>query len=329
MQKFIETTGDTRDAAIAAALKQLGMDRDDVSVEVLDNGKKGFLGIGATPARVRVTYEVPDEPVKKEEPVHKPVEKAEKPAKAEAEKKPAPKQEKPAEKPQKLSITDEDDTPRLVKAAPADFVPEKLEIERPPRRERPRRERGGRGRRAHEERPVTPSVPKERELIPVSEEGMKKAEQLATDFITGLLEKMGVEGQVTTLPQVECDQLRLEISGPDMGPIIGRRGDTLDAIQYLGSLVLNNALDEHVRLSVNTENYREKRAESLERLARKMAMKVVKSHRSMTLEPMNPYERRIIHAALQDFNGVTTYSTGTEPGRRVVIAPDNNHRAHH
>ena len=329
MQKFIETTGDTRDAAIAAALKQLGMDRDDVSVEVLDNGKKGFLGIGATPARVRVTYEVPDEPVKKEEPVHKPVEKAEKPAKAEAEKKPAPKQEKPAEKPQKLSITDEDDTPRLVKAAPADFVPEKLEIERPPRRERPRRERGGRGRRVREERPVTPSVPKERELIPVSEEGMKKAEQLATDFITGLLEKMGVEGQVATLPQVECDQLRLEISGPDMGPIIGRRGDTLDAIQYLGSLVLNNALDEHVRLSVNTENYREKRAESLERLARKMAMKVVKSHRSMTLEPMNPYERRIIHAALQDFNGVTTYSTGTEPGRRVVIAPDNNHRAHH
>ena len=329
MQKFIETTGDTRDAAIAAALKQLGMDRDDVSVEVLDNGKKGFLGIGATPARVRVTYEVPDEPVKKEEPVHKPVEKAEKPAKAEAEKKPAPKQEKPAEKPQKLSITDEDDTPRLVKAAPADFVPEKLEIERPPRRERPRRARGGRGRRVREERPVTPSVPKERELIPVSEEGMKKAEQLATDFITGLLEKMGVEGQVTTLPQVECDQLRLEISGPDMGPIIGRRGDTLDAIQYLGSLVLNNALDEHVRLSVNTENYREKRAESLERLARKMAMKVVKSHRSMTLEPMNPYERRIIHAALQDFNGVTTYSTGTEPGRRVVIAPDNNHRTHH
>lgn len=341
MQKYIETTGENRDAAIAAALKQLGMDRDDVSVEVLDNGKKGFLGIGATPARVRVTYEVPDEPVKAPEPVHTPVEKAKKPAAPKAEKPrhadkpaPAPKADKPpraekprAEKPQKLSITDEDDTPRLVKAAPADFVPEKLEIERPSRRERPRRERGGRReRRPREERPITPSVPKERELIPVSEECMKKAEQLATDFITGLLEKMGVEGQVKTLPQVDCDQLRLEISGPDMGPIIGRRGDTLDAIQYLGSLVLNNALDEHVRLSVNTENYREKRAESLERLARKMAMKVVKSHRSMTLEPMNPYERRIIHAALQDFNGVTTYSTGTEPGRRVVIAPDNSYR---
>lgn len=304
MQKFLEATGENRDAAIENALRQLGLDRDDVSVEVLDNGKKGIFGIGATPARVRVTYEVPDVAEKKPEP--KPAPKAEKPA---------PKPEKPAQKPQKLSITDEDDTPRLVKAAPADFVPEKLEVERPRRERRPR-----------EERPITPSVPKERELIPVSEECMKKAEELATSFISGLMEKMGIEGQVTVLPQTECDQLRLELSGPDMGPIIGRRGDTLDAIQYLGSLVLNNALDEHVRLSVDTENYREKRSESLERLARKMAMKVVKSHRSMTLEPMNPYERRIIHAALQDFNGVTTYSTGTEPNRRVVIAPDGRQR---
>ena len=319
MQKFIETTGETRDAAIESALAQLGLDRDDVSVEVLDNGKKGFLGIGATPARVRVTYEAPEEAVRAAAPAKK------------AESKPAP-----APKPEKLSITTDDTTPRLVKAAPADFVPEKLEIERPPRRERsdrgerrdrsdrPRSDRPRRDRRERFERPITPSVPKERELIPVSEECMKKAETMAIDFVSGLLEKMGVEGEIKVLPQVECDQLRIEISGPDMGPVIGRRGDTLDAIQYLGSLVLNNTLDEHVRLSVDTENYREKRMESLERLARKMAMKVVKSHRSMTLEPMNPYERRIIHAALQDFNGVTTYSTGTEPGRRVVIAPDSS-----
>ena len=337
MQKFLEATGENRDAAVANALKQLGLERDDVSVEVLEIGKKGFLGIGATPARVRVTYEAPDLPEAKPEVKHeerKPAPKAE-PKQA----KPAPKAEKPAEKPQKLSITTDDTTPRLVKAAPADFVPEKLEFERPPRRERsdrPRRERSDRSdrngrdrrpRRPREERPITPSVPKERELIPVSEAGMQQAEKLAVDFIVGLLAKMGVEGQVKTLPQTECDQLRLEIFGPDMGPIIGRRGDTLDAIQYLGSLVLNNALEEHVRLSVDTENYREKRAESLERLARKMAMKVVKAHRSMTLEPMNPYERRIIHAALQDFHGVTTYSTGTEPGRRVVIAPDNSYRS--
>lgn len=317
MLKYLEATGENRDEAIESALAQLGLDRDDVSVEVLDNGKKGFLGIGSMPARVRVSYEAPDEP----EVIHKPVE----------EKKPAP-------KPEKLSITTEDDTPRLVKPAPSDFQPEKLEKperpERAPREDKPRRDRGERSdrprrpRRERTERPATPSVPKERELIPVSEECMKKAETLAVGFVSGLLDKMGVENEVTVLPQVECDQLRLNIAGPDMGAVIGRRGDTLDAIQYLASLVLNNELDEHVRLSLDTENYREKRAESLERLARKMAMKVVKTHRSMTLEPMNPYERRIIHAALQDFNGVTTYSTGTEPGRRVVIAPDSRRADH-
>ena len=193
MQKFLEATGENRDAAVENALKQLGLERDDVSVEVLEIGKKGFLGIGATPARVRVTYEAPDIPaakpeVKREErkPAPKAEPKQEKPAvKAE---KPAPKQEKTAEKPQKLSITTDDNTPRLVKAAPADFVPEKLEFERPPRRDRsdrPRRDRGDRNgrdrrpRRPREDRPITPSVPKERELIPVSEAGMQQAEKLA------------------------------------------------------------------------------------------------------------------------------------------------------
>ena len=121
MQKFFEATGENRDAAIANALRQLGLDRDDVSVEVLDNGKKGFLGIGATPARVRVTYEAP-EIIEEKQPAPKAEKPAPKPVKTE------PKAEKPAVKPQKLSITDEDDTPRLVKAAPAYFVPEKLEV---------------------------------------------------------------------------------------------------------------------------------------------------------------------------------------------------------
>ena len=123
MQKFLEATGESRDAAIANALRQLGLDRDDVSVEVLDNGKKGIFGIGATPARVRVTYEAP-EIIEEKKPAPKAEKPAPKPVKTE------PKAEKPAVKPQKLSITDEDDTPRLVKAAPADFVPEKLEVER-------------------------------------------------------------------------------------------------------------------------------------------------------------------------------------------------------
>lgn len=324
MQRSVEATGENRDAAIEAALRQLGMDRDDVSVEVLEIGRRGFLGIGATPARVRITYEVPDEPAapvqtppvlpqETQKAVDNPVETVDNPV--EKVENAAEKRQSDREKSGRLSIITDDTTPRLVKAAPKDFVAPKS------RKERSRRSR-------REERPAVPSAPKERELIPVSEDGMKKAEEIAVGFLSGMLEKMGVTGQVSVLPQTECDQLRLEITGPDMGPVIGRRGDTLDAIQYLGSLVLNNTLDEHVRLSVDAEHYREKRAESLERLARKIAMKVLKSHRSMTLEPMNPYERRIIHAALQDYNGVMTYSTGSEPGRRVVIAPDDGAARH-
>ena len=108
-----------------------------------------------------------------------------------------------------------------------------------------------------------------------------------------------------------------------MGAVIGRRGDTLDAIQYLTSLSINRKRDTHVKISIDTENYRQKRQESLERLARKMAGKVLKYKKNMTLEPMNPYERRIIHATLQDFRGITTYSTGNEPNRRVVVAMAN------
>lgn len=308
MTRTLEMTGATRDEAIEKALAQLGKDRDDVSVEVLDNGKKGFLGIGATPAKVLISYEVPDEAPKKVAPA--PVE-----PKKQADVKQSEAPKKTEEKTEKISITTDDTTPRLVKPAPG-------KVEKPAEA-RQKVERKPRSRRPREERPARPSVPKERELVPVSEACMKQAEALAAEFINGLLEKMGVEGKTTTLAQLEVDQLRVSIEGPDMGPVIGRRGDTLDAIQYLTGLVLNNTLDEHVRISVDTENYRAKRAESLEKLARKMALKVQKNHRSMTLEPMNPYERRIIHATLQEFNGIITYSTGTEPNRRIVIAPDN------
>ncbi len=145
----------------------------------------------------------------------------------------------------------------------------------------------------------------------------------ALTFIDGLLEKMGIEGKSAILTRNE-EIINIEITGADMGAVIGRRGDTLDAIQYLTSLAVNNNSEKHIKISIDTENYRQKRQESLERLARKMAGKVLKARKNMTLEPMNPYERRIIHAALQDFRGITTYSTGNEPNRRVVVALANN-----
>ncbi len=318
MLKSIEMTGATRDIAIEKALDLLKMDRDDVSVEVLDNGKKGFLGFGATEAKVRVTYEVPDEPIiASPAPVVEPVSKLSVKPEPKAEPKPEPEPTRSA--PVFDDIAPDDPrltTPHLVKPAPKKAAGEAAE----PKPERPRRERAPRPPR--EERPAREPVVPYIDPVPMDADKVPESGREAVRFIDGLLEKLGIEGKATVLAISEPDHLRIDIAGSDMGPVIGRRGDTLDAIQYLTSLVLNKFSEDHIRLTIDTENYRAKRAESLERLARKMAVKVSKYHKAMTLEPMNPYERRIIHAALQDFRGVTTYSTGTEPGRRVVISPE-------
>lgn len=317
------------DRAIEKALDALHLDRDAVSVEVIEMGRKGLFGIGASDAKIRVTYEVPDAPKPSEAPKAQP-EKAQPVEKTEA-----PRPARPAR--------EQDGTPRLVKAAPHDAAPAPARPEKPAREE----EKPRLVRRANGEKPAGEPAPKAeapKAAAPAEEkpdraprpayvrpEAMPEAEwpeqaKEAIRFIDGLLDKLGVEGHAYVTAQSEPDHLRLEIEGPDMGPVIGRRGDTLDAIQYLTSLVLNRGTDEHIRLTIDTENYRVKRAESLERLARKMAGKVSRYHKPMTLEPMNPYERRIIHSALQDYRGVTTHSTGTEPNRRVVISPEGGRK---
>ena len=259
MIKYLEKSARTEDAAIAEALNELGLDRDDVSVEILERAKSGFLGIGASPARVRVSYECPDE-----EPVKAPA-----PAKSEpkprAEKKPAP-EKKPA-------------------AAPAPAA-----------------------------KPADPDEP--------AVYGEIRA------FLSGLLERMGVNAEIEISPR-ENGGVNVNLTGAAMGAIIGRRGETLDAIQHLTNYVVNKTNDKHLHISVDAEAYRAKREESLARLAEKMAEKAIKYKRSMALEPMNSYERHVIHTALQNYEGVTTSSTGVEPNRRVVVSyvkpdkPDN------
>lgn len=320
MQKEIIVSASNVDRAIEKALAQLAMDRDAVSVEVLEMGRKGFLGIGATDAKIKVTYEVPDEapkPAPKPAPASRPaaekLDKAEKPArprdeaprlvKSAPKSASAPAQAAPA--PRRAEKLDPADKPRLVKPADPNA----------PRPERPARPQPVEKPAEVEEKPVV-------KANPLPEAQWSAEAKAAAAFIDGLLVKLGVEGKAVVVDTTEADHIRIEIVGPDMGPVIGRRGDTLDAIQYLASLVLNKTTEEHVRLTIDTENYRVKRAESLERLARKMAGKVIRYHKAMTLEPMNPYERRIIHSALQDYRGVTTHSTGTEPNRRVVISPE-------
>ena len=288
MTKFIETTGKTEELAIAAALKQLGMDRDDVSVEIITRAKTGFLGIGSCPAKVRVSYEV-EEPAA---PVIAPVQ--EEPVQAEAAPE-APKAEvKPEPKPQKAE-------PKAPKAA-----------------------------KPQAKAPKEPKEPKAPKAQPKAEPAAPKAEQPAApapdrteeilSFLTGLMEHLEVEA--TPVVTSEDDGIyQVELTGEGLGALIGRRGETLDAIQQLTNYAVNHGQNRRVRVHVDCENYREKREESLQRLARKTAGKAVKYRKNMMLEPMNAYERHVIHAELQDYHpNISTYSTGTEPNRRIVVA---------
>ena len=249
MLKTLEKSGKTEEAAIAAALEELGLDRDDVSVEIVERAKSGFLGIGASPAVIRVQYEAPDEEL---ETVAEAV--AESPAAAPAEAQPA-----------------------AAPAAPAAAVDEP--------------------------------------------EGYARIRA----FVSGLLEHMGSQAEIEITAR-DNGGVNVNLSGSNMGAVIGRRGETLDAIQHLTNYAVNRGSDKHMHISVDAESYRAKREESLVRLAEKMAAKAIKYKRSMALEPMNSYERHVIHTALQDYEGVTTSSTGTEPNRRVVVSYEKPQR---
>ncbi|MBE6985767.1 MAG: KH domain-containing protein [Ruminococcaceae bacterium] len=297
MEKFIVTTGKTIELAIEAALQQLKLDRDSVSVEVIRNARSGFLGIGASPAEVKVSYEVPDEAPKsalssasrskpKEKPVMTPSV-ISRPGKPVAQ----PERKNEKKKPEK-------------KAEPK---PEKKPEPKPEKKAEPKPER-----KAKAEKPA--AAPKE--YAPAAE-GSVEAQIEA--FLAGLLKHMGSEA-VPHAYKVDEETYRADLVGGDAGLLIGRRGDTLDAIQYLTGYAVNREREKRLRINVDAGDYRLKREESLQQLARKMAAKAVKYHRNFTLEPMNAYERHVIHAALQDYEQVTTFSTGFEPHRRIVVA---------
>ena len=275
MRQFIDVTGKTEDEAISRALEQLKLDRDDVSVEILERAKAGFLGLGSCPAKVRVSYGEDDE-LAPEQP--KVVEKI--------------REEKPmAERPKA-------DKPRT----------EKKPVEKPQRREAP----------VKKEVPQTAEAPAA--PADLGEEVNDDRAQEIKKFLSGLLQQMEVTAEVKVyLP--ERGRYKVILEGQGLGAIIGRRGETLDAIQQLTSYSVNRT-GSRVRVQLDAENYRAKREQSLERLANKVAAKVVKYRRSVTLEPMNAYERHVIHTALQDVPGVTTYSTGVDPNRRVIVAFD-------
>ena len=258
MTKFIEVTGKTEDEALSSALRQLGLERDDVSVELIERAKSGFLGLGSSPARIRVSYEAPDEaPVA---------------AKAES----AAEEEKSVAEPAQAA------------AAPA------------------------------VEETAAPAA-QEEALEEVHDE---KSEQIRA-FLKGLMEHLD-SNAVARVYLSEEGHYKVLLEGDHLGQLIGRRGETLDAIQQLTNYSVNHGAEKRVRIHVDAENYRAKREQTLEALARKVAGKVVRLRRNVTLEPMNAYERHVIHSALQDYPGVSTASIGTEPNRRVVVHYERN-----
>ena len=210
-------TGKTEDDAIRTALAELELDRDDVSIEIIERAKSGFLGIGASPAVIRVEYELPPEPEPEPEP--------------------------------------------------------------------------------------------------------SALEDRIREFISGLIEHMGIDAEIeVSEKQSGSDGFMVNLRGNGLGAVIGRRGETLNAVQHLTNYAMNRGSADRVFISVDAENYRQKREQGIERLAEKMAEKVVKYRRSMAMDPMNSYERRIVHSILQNYPNVTTSSTGTEPNRKVVVS---------
>jgi len=246
----IVVSGKTEDEAIQNALRQIGLDRDEVSVEILERAKSGFLGIGGTQASVKVTY-MTDEP----EPV--------------------------------VETIVEEVVVETVKEAPV-AKPE----------------------------PVKPAVP-----VATGSQAER-----AIQFLAGLFEKMGIAAEAKLIRE-EAGTLHIELVGANMGTVIGRRGETLDAIQHLTNYSINRGLETRVRVFLDAESYREKREEALIRLANKVAEKVVRYRKNMGLEPMNAYERHVIHTALQDVPNVTTYSSGSDPNRRVFVAYERTESA--
>lgn len=207
MNKVVIKSAKTIDEAVAMALQELGVTQDQVEIEVISEGKKGFLGLGGMDAKVKVTYEV---------------------------------------------------------------------------------------------------------NTPVSR---------AEDYLNSLFDKQGIKAGLTTVYEDEKINIAIDCDEDTVGHIIGRRGDNLDALQYLTSLVVNKGEENYIRVSLDIEGYREKREETLIRLAKSKAMVVTRTHKSITLEPMNPNERRIIHSTLQEFRNIYTYSVGDDPNRKIVIAP--------
>ena len=327
--KKIELTAKTSEDAISEGLAQLGVSISDVKVEILEEGSKGLFGLfGSRPARVRLTVREDDETSEvhqlfAEAMADQPAKPAAKPVQA-ASVQEKPVQEKPVqEKSAQVKPAAQPKPARAAEApaaAPAEEQkkPEKKPVEKAPKAPA----------KAAADKPAKPKEPAQAKPQPAQEKPVVPAEKLdpatiagkAQTFLTALTGLMGVETQVHMTTDEE-GFLHADLQGDTSGILIGRRGETLDAMQYLTSLHINKGQSEYTRITLDTENYRARREDTLIRLANRYANRAVKTGRRVSVEPMNPYERRIMHSALQENDLVDTHSEGEEPNRHIVITP--------
>ena len=356
--KNYEATGKTYEEALENGLAALGATISDVDITVLEEGSKGLFGLfGSRPYKVRLTLKtIEDDPLadlfKKEE--KKPAPRQEKKAEPKAEKKPAekkpeaPKAEEKAERPapvqrkakpaaQPKPVKEDKPAEDVVEAAEeAAEETESTEGETVVKKSRSRNRNRRRSKKPHteatettevaEEAPAKELPPKEVKpivkpvvtMIPDDQVDAESAAGKAKAFLAELTQMMGVNVEIA-VGNDEEGNVFVQMTGDTLGILIGRRGETLDAIQYLTSLKVNRGQEGYTRVTIDTENYRAKREDTLIRLANRMANRAVKTGRKVSMEPMNPYERRIIHSALQANQAVDTHSEGEEPNRHVVI----------
>lgn len=339
--KTYEATGKNYEEALQNGLNALHATISDVTVETLEEGSKGLFGLfGSKPCKLRLTLHEVEEEVEEDDPLADLLSsvkvEAPKPAAQPKPAQPKPAQEKPAEVKVEAKVEAPVEVP-AVEAAPAvtDAVPAADAAERPapvqrkrndrPKKDKPRQPKAeGESAPKPERKPLppkAPAAPLEKPVVTmIPDEQIDPASPVgqAQSFLKELTNLMGVDVTVAMGTDAE-NNIFAQMTGDTLGILIGRRGETLDALQYLTSLRINKGQDHYTRVTLDTENYRAKREDTLIRLANRMANRAVKTGRKVSLEPMNPYERRVIHSALQPNELVDTHSEGEEPKRHIVI----------
>lgn len=304
MDQMITVTEKTLDEAITKALIELGTTSDNLDYEVIDKGSAGFLGLFGKNVVIRAKKKRDDDDLEAFWMSGKLEKEPEEPVK---EKKEAYR-ENPKKKYQKNQPKNQQQKDEAVSAIREEKKADRKQNQKPAPRP--------------VEKPVIEEEAEEREeeKKPARKIDLEACTNAAREFLTQVFGAMGMEVIVSSSYDERDKELTLNMSGADMGILIGKRGQTLDSLQYLTSLVVNKECDGYIRVKLDTENYRERRRETLEILAKNIAYKVKRTRRSVSLEPMNPYERRIIHAALQGDRYVVTRSEGEDPFRHVVVS---------